>query len=66
MTDLARNELRDIPAEPSETKSPKMIVTSISIPPEVDAVLLKAGGGKRSRGVRELARMYLRMLRGEQ
>lgn len=66
MTDLTRNELRDIPAEPHDDRPPPMIVTSISIPPEVDDVLLHVGGGKRSRGVRELARMYLRMLRGEQ
>jgi len=55
-------ELKDIPAEQEPTRRISTPV-SISTTAELDAVLLHVGGGNRSRGVRELARMYLRSLR---
>lgn len=55
-------ELKDLPAERDLMRSISKPV-SIATTPELDAVLLYLGGGNRSRGVRELARMYLRSLR---
>ena len=48
----------DIPEEPS---APKLIRRNITITEEVDQVLKFAGDGNRSRGIRELARLFVRL-----
>ena len=58
-------ELKEIPAEQEVVRSISRPV-SIATTAELDAVLLHVGAGNRSRGVRELARMYLRMRRASE
>ena len=53
---------RTIPPEPRRTRGAYKNVC-VSITPEADAVVKQAGEGCRSRGIRELARYWLR---GEQ
>lgn len=50
---------RSIPPEPKRTRGAYKNVC-VSITPEADAVVKQVGEGSRSRGIRELARHWLR------
>lgn len=56
--------LPDIPNEPEKPVIKYKYLVGIT--EEVDAVLKFAGDGNRSRGVRELARLYMRLVNGQE